>query len=283
MKVQIDKALKTFKVLLIDNKYADIESIKKSITDDSFFSECSYSATFGETELMISEHGFNVIICDYNMPRENNINNGIDYLIELRKSNPNIFLCLNTGHSTILKSAKADFQNYDIFPYRKRGSDENLLLLSKIKLRLANPEQFKSKTNRFNESPITKKSEEVKVKESDLNDTSSRSLKVTPRLKNKTKTIMARIVSFNQEQVFVDCVINSESKIIEHRGFPIFLFEHLDEVTEKQPILIKIKMKSGSSKIEILPGKGIVDETLFEINEKWEQLRDSGLDEKLFE
>tara|TARA_R110000868_G_scaffold720_4_gene5238 strand:- start:1873 stop:2439 length:567 start_codon:yes stop_codon:yes gene_type:complete len=98
----------------------------------------------------------------------------------------------------------------------------------------------------------------------------------------KINTIQGRIASFNNIKVFVDCLIDKENKIFEHREFARFFFEHLDELSEKKPIIIKTKINPGSSRIDIYPGEGIVNLELFEINDKWEQLRDSGLDEKLF-
>lgn len=96
-----------------------------------------------------------------------------------------------------------------------------------------------------------------------------------------TETIQGKIVHFNEDEIFVDCLVDLEKRVFEHRVFQKDLFKNISNITADKPVLIKTRMKAGSFRIDVYPGEGIVDLNLFELNEDWEELRGSGLDDKL--
>lgn len=91
-------------------------------------------------------------------------------------------------------------------------------------------------------------------------------------------TIQSRIVKITADVIFVDCLINKESKIFELREYPVILFSHIEKLNIGSPVLIRIGMKRGSSKIDVYDGRGVVDLALFTLNDEWEKLRDYNLD-----
>lgn len=91
-------------------------------------------------------------------------------------------------------------------------------------------------------------------------------------------TIQSKVVKLNDNCVFVDCLINRESKKFELREYPIILFNHIENLKVGSPILVRIGMKEGSAKIDIYDGRGVVDLALFSLNDEWEKLRGSNLD-----
>lgn len=98
---------------------------------------------------------------------------------------------------------------------------------------------------------------------------------------SKSINLHSRIIQITKHQVTCECVLDKENLIFETRTFSRELFEHLRNIKEKHPILISIRTKAGSSRIDIYEGKGVVNEKLFEINEGWEELANSGLDKAI--
>lgn len=89
--------------------------------------------------------------------------------------------------------------------------------------------------------------------------------------------IQAKIIQSNKEIVHCECLLDKETLFFQVRKFPISLFSHL-ELYNGKPIIIKIRNKAGASRMDILEGKGIVNTDLFDLNDSWEELRDSELD-----
>lgn len=98
---------------------------------------------------------------------------------------------------------------------------------------------------------------------------------------HKKENIQGKIVTISDAEVCVDCLIDKEERKSQIRSFPKVLFNHLDDLKVNYPVLIIIKIKAGSSRIDIHSGKGIVDLKTFDSKDHWESLRDSGLDKPL--
>jgi len=96
-----------------------------------------------------------------------------------------------------------------------------------------------------------------------------------------TANIQGKIVHVNEEEVFVDCLLDIDKKIFEHRTFPIQLFTNLVEIVVNKTVLIKTKVKPGTIKIDVFPGDGIVKLEFFNQKNKWDILNGSELDNKL--
>lgn len=97
----------------------------------------------------------------------------------------------------------------------------------------------------------------------------------------KTEIISGKIISFDRNSVCCDCILDKENKVFETREFPIKLFQNIKEISENIPVIIKIKIKKGSIRFDVIDGNGIVDLELFSLKERWEKLRNSGLDEEI--
>jgi hypothetical protein len=98
-----------------------------------------------------------------------------------------------------------------------------------------------------------------------------------------TESIKGKIVHFNEQKIFVDCLIDYENQLFQHREFPILLFKNISNISNNMPVIIKTSSKPGAIRIDVYPGAGIVDLELFEINDIWDDLENSGLDHNLSE
>lgn len=95
------------------------------------------------------------------------------------------------------------------------------------------------------------------------------------------ENIQGRILSFDENEVYVDCLIDLEKNIIQSRRFPITLFNNLSRISENKPVLIKTRLKPGAIRIDVYSGEGIVNLEVFEMNNEWDSLRGKNLDTKL--
>lgn len=100
---------------------------------------------------------------------------------------------------------------------------------------------------------------------------------------SKVESIQALITLVNEEEVHLDCLIDSENNIIENRAFPKVLFDHLINLSENKTIIIKTSYKAGTIKIDVYSGDGIVNKNTFISVNKWDSLVGQGLDNKLRE
>jgi hypothetical protein len=98
---------------------------------------------------------------------------------------------------------------------------------------------------------------------------------------DKTLNIQSRILSSTKDTVTCECLIDKEQKTFQIRSFPIQLFEHLKPIIPKKTVLVKIKTKIGSSRIDVYDGKHLVDNHLFELKDNWELLKNSNLNSPL--
>lgn len=97
----------------------------------------------------------------------------------------------------------------------------------------------------------------------------------------KTISFHASILQITKKQVYCDCLIDKENGFFETRVFPKELFEHLQNIAEKALVVIRIQTKPGSSRIDVFDGKGIVDPATFEVNDIFDSLKNSGLDNSI--
>lgn len=99
----------------------------------------------------------------------------------------------------------------------------------------------------------------------------------------QTETIQGKVIHFNEQEIFVDCLVDRENKIFQHRIFSKLLFENIVNLSANKPVIIKTRLKPGAVRVDVYSGDGIVNLELFELNENWDNLKNSGLDDKLNE
>jgi hypothetical protein len=96
-----------------------------------------------------------------------------------------------------------------------------------------------------------------------------------------TKNIESRILKADQNLVTCECVIDKENKIFETRVFPRELFGHIKKVTFGTLVMVVVKSKIGSSRIDIINGENMINKSTFDLVDDWESLKSSGLDNPL--
>jgi hypothetical protein len=96
-----------------------------------------------------------------------------------------------------------------------------------------------------------------------------------------TSNIQARITKITKERITCECIIDKGNLIFETRSFPTMLFDHMPKKDINYPVVISLKTKPGSSRIDIRDGKNIVDLSVFDLEEGWKELINSGLDQPL--
>jgi len=90
--------------------------------------------------------------------------------------------------------------------------------------------------------------------------------------------LYSRFIEIKADFVIIESIIKVEERLFEIRSFPIELFKHLFPLKYNDPIIIKLSTKPGSFRADIYNGKGIVDLTLFNLKDGWEDLKDANLD-----
>lgn len=98
---------------------------------------------------------------------------------------------------------------------------------------------------------------------------------------NKVINLHSKVAQITKDIVSCECLIDKENQIFEVRNFTKEMFSHLDNLFEGKLILVSIKTKPGSSRIDIHNGDGLVDENLFNLEDEWKDLENSGLDKPL--
>lgn len=95
--------------------------------------------------------------------------------------------------------------------------------------------------------------------------------------------IKGKIVSSDNESVYIDCLIDVNTMYFEHRQFHRSLFENFKSLESGNLVVIKIKSKPGSFRFDVYPGEGLVDKKLFEISNDIQSLKGRDLGAKLGE
>lgn len=86
--------------------------------------------------------------------------------------------------------------------------------------------------------------------------------------------ISSKVIKVNKDYIQCECIISKESKIIQVRQFPSLLFTHISPLHEGTFVKIKISEKPGSTRTDIIDGKGLGIEKDFEIISFWDDLKD---------
>lgn len=97
----------------------------------------------------------------------------------------------------------------------------------------------------------------------------------------KSVNLQAQVIDINKSQITCECLIDKDNRTFETRIFPRELFSHLSNLKDKSFVLITIKTKPGSSRIDIYDGKSMVNEKLFKTKNSWKSLENSGLDKPI--
>lgn len=90
--------------------------------------------------------------------------------------------------------------------------------------------------------------------------------------------IDAYVVELRDNQVFCECCLDSEKMQFQTYVFSSEDFAHLD-VEVRMPIRLRIKTKSGSKRIDIFSGIGIVDMSVFDTEHIWAEIDDGAFNE----
>jgi hypothetical protein len=88
--------------------------------------------------------------------------------------------------------------------------------------------------------------------------------------------IQSQIIKIDKKTVTCNCAMDIGQNIFQTRIFPKILFEHLEKIQVSDLVLVVIKEKKGSSRIDIMDGRfGVVDSAIFERKNKWNKLKES--------
>lgn len=96
-----------------------------------------------------------------------------------------------------------------------------------------------------------------------------------------SENVQGKVISVNESDVSVDCLVDIESKTFQYRTFPINLFKHINGLSQDKMVIIKTRMKAGAMRVDVYNGEGIVNDKLFKQKDNWNSLVGSGLDDKL--
>lgn len=104
---------------------------------------------------------------------------------------------------------------------------------------------------------------------------------ITSESWDSNELIKSRIVSSDNDSVYLDCIIDIETMDIQHREFPKSFFSNFKTLETGDLALIKIKSKPGSYRIDVFSGQGIINPELFDFNGDIEELKGRDLGTKL--
>ncbi len=92
---------------------------------------------------------------------------------------------------------------------------------------------------------------------------------------DKVQNIHSRVLKISKDMVTCECLIDKEKNIFENRNFPKYLFNHIEKLNNNPYIILTIKSKTGSTRIDILDGEKLVDKKRFELKDSWDDLEGS--------
>ncbi|AYN69074.1 hypothetical protein D1013_17660 [Euzebyella marina] len=95
-------------------------------------------------------------------------------------------------------------------------------------------------------------------------------------------SIQSRVVEIDNSQIKCDCLVDQTERVFELRIFDKSLFDHIETLSVGSPILLKIYSKPGSSRIDVLDGEKIVDDSLFDLGDVYSNIEGKGLDKPFF-
>jgi hypothetical protein len=88
----------------------------------------------------------------------------------------------------------------------------------------------------------------------------------------KTINVSSKIIQRDKNSVICECLIDKANLIFEKMSFPAHIFSHIDNYKTNPFVMLSIKSKVGSTRIDVIKGEGLVDKKAFELNEEWEKL-----------
>lgn len=97
------------------------------------------------------------------------------------------------------------------------------------------------------------------------------------------EVIQGLIVHFNDQEIFVDCLVDIDNHVFEQRIFPRYFFSNISDLAANKPVIINTRAKPGSIRLDVYPGEGMVDLDLFKSKDVWDKYEGAGLDDKLTE
>lgn len=95
-----------------------------------------------------------------------------------------------------------------------------------------------------------------------------------PEKWDESFNIHAKVFSLSSDFVSCDCLIDEENNIFEKRVFPRSIFNGIFQLEAGRLIILKIRSKKGSMRMDILDGRGVVDQEKFSLETEWESLND---------
>ena len=84
----------------------------------------------------------------------------------------------------------------------------------------------------------------------------------------------AHVYDVSDQTVGCDCIVDEETQLMEKRTFPRLIFDAVPNLKEGSLVIVDIKQKAGSIRIDIKNGKGIVDPQKFELESLIDSLKD---------
>lgn len=143
---------------------------------------------------------------------------------------------------------------------------------------------FKNQTKEYSElntinieEKATNKAIETEIFSEQISENDFRTKRfITSERWSKTINLWAKIIKYDKHQVTCECLIDKENMVFETRTFSSELFRHLP-IKSENTVVITIRTKAGSSRIDVHSGKGVVNNRFFEIEEGWNNLKDTDL------
>lgn len=94
----------------------------------------------------------------------------------------------------------------------------------------------------------------------------------------KTIFLSAKILKITNSFVVSECIISKENNYTQIREFPKLLFNHIEPISVGQFVKIKISQKPGSTRTDIIDGKGLGIDKDFEMLDAWKDLENFEMD-----
>lgn len=95
---------------------------------------------------------------------------------------------------------------------------------------------------------------------------------ITNETWEKTINVDSKIISKDKNSVVCECLIDRTNNLFEKMIFPSHIFSHIENYKVNPYVILSIKSKTGSTRIDVIKGEGLVDKKAFELNEEWEKL-----------
>ena len=89
---------------------------------------------------------------------------------------------------------------------------------------------------------------------------------------DKTIMISARVSKILDDVVHCECILSKEYEKVELRSFPKLLMSNINPLKVGAPLKIKISVKAGSTRTDIIDGKGLGIEDEFKLLDEWDEL-----------